>query len=42
VGTILAVGDVPKSKKLARLNVDFGDHSRVILAGLKQERSDLF
>src|SRR5437764_6664792 len=41
VGTILAVGDIPKSKKLARLNVDFGDHSRVILAGLKQERSDL-
>jgi len=41
VGTILAVGEVPKSKKLARLNVDFGDHSRVILAGLRQERSDL-
>ena len=41
VGTILAVGDVPQSKKLAKLNVDFGDHSRVILAGLKQERSDL-
>jgi tRNA-binding protein len=41
VGTITAVDDVPKSKKLARLTVDFGDHARVILAGLKQERPDL-
>lgn len=41
VGTIVAVGELPRSKKLARLHVDFGDHSRVILAGLKQERPDL-
>ena len=41
VGTILEAGDVPKSKKLARLRVDFGDHTRTILAGLKQERPDL-
>jgi hypothetical protein len=31
---------VPKSDKLVRLRVGFGDHERVILAGLKKERSD--
>ena len=41
VGTIVAAEDVPKSKKLARLRVDFGDHTRTILAGLRQERPDL-
>jgi tRNA-binding protein len=40
VGTILAVEDVPKSDKLLRLTVDFGDHTRRILAGLKKERTD--
>ena len=40
VGTILAVDDVPKSGKLVRLTVDFGDHRRTILAGLKGERAD--
>lgn len=40
VGTILAVEDVPTSKKLVRLVVDFGDHRRNILAGMKTERSD--
>ena len=40
VGTILAVEDVPDSRKLVRLVVDFGDHERGILAGLKQERED--
>jgi tRNA-binding protein len=40
VGTILAVVDVPKSDKLVRLVVDFGDHKRNILAGMKQERSN--
>src|SRR4051794_8933811 len=40
VGTILAVDDVPKSDKLVRLVVDFGDHQRNILAGMKQERSN--
>ncbi len=41
VGTIQAVDDVPASKKLVRLTVSFGDHTRRILAGLKQERPDL-
>ena len=40
VGTIRAVEDVPSSSKLVRLRVDFGDHSRAILAGLKSERAD--
>lgn len=40
LGTIRAVDDVPASKKLLRLTVDFGDHTRYILAGMKQERSD--
>ena len=40
VGTILSVEDVPGSDKLVRLTVDFGDHRRRILAGMKQERAD--
>ena len=40
VGTITAVQDVPQSKKLQRLIVSFGDHTRVILAGIKKERSN--
>jgi methionine--tRNA ligase beta chain len=40
VGTIVTVEDIPKSKKLVKLIVDFGDHRRSILAGLKQERDD--
>jgi len=40
VGTITNVSDVEKSKKLVRFTVDFGDHSRSILAGIKQERND--
>jgi len=39
-GTILAVHDVPGSRKLVRLEVDFGDHRRSILAGLRGERDD--
>jgi tRNA-binding protein len=39
VGTILAVEDVEGSDKLVRLKVDFGDHTRNILAGMKQERT---
>ncbi len=35
-----AVGDVEGSKKLVKLTVDFGDHKRTILAGMKQERED--
>jgi len=40
VGTILLVEDIPKSRKLVRLIVDFGDHRRRIIAGLKTERSN--
>lgn len=40
VGTIVAVDDVAGSKKLVELTVDFGDHTRKILAGIKQERED--
>jgi len=40
VGTIAAVEDVPKSDKLVRLRVDFGDHTRTILAAMKTERAD--
>ena len=38
VGTILAVEDIAGSDKLLKLTVDFGDHRRSILAGMKQER----
>jgi len=40
VGTITSVDDVPGSSKLVRLSVDFGDHGRTILAGLKRERAN--
>lgn len=40
VGSILAVEDVPNSGKLLKLVVDFGDHTRTILAGMKAERSN--
>jgi len=40
VGTILAIDDVPKSGKLLKLLVNFGDHRRTILAGMKTERVD--
>jgi tRNA-binding protein len=38
VGTILEVEDIAASDKLLKLTVDFGDHRRSILAGMKQER----
>jgi tRNA-binding protein len=41
VGTIRDVVDIPHSKKLVQLVVSFGDHDRTILAGLKEERSDV-
>jgi tRNA-binding protein len=41
VGTIQAVDDIAGSRKLVKLTVSFGDHSRTIVAGLKQERADL-
>lgn len=40
VGTILSVEDVKDSDKLVKLIVDFGDHHRNILAGMKQEREN--
>jgi tRNA-binding protein len=38
VGTILRVEEVAGSSRLVRLIVDFGDHQRQVLAGMKQER----
>jgi tRNA-binding protein len=40
VGTIELVEEVQGSEKLVRLTVDFGDHKRKILAGMKKERAD--
>src|SRR5437660_975891 len=40
VGTIVAVDEIAGSDKLLKLTVDFGDHRRSILAGMKQERED--
>jgi tRNA-binding protein len=40
VGTIEAVGEVEKSNKLMKLTVNFGDHTRQILAGIKKEREN--
>ena len=40
VGTILSVEDIIGSDKLVKLVVDFGDHRRNILAGMKQERTE--
>jgi tRNA-binding protein len=39
-GTIEAVDDVPNARKLVRLIVNFGDHRRTILSGMKGERPD--
>ena len=36
VGTILAVEDVAHWETLVRLRVDFGDHARCILVGMKK------
>jgi tRNA-binding protein len=40
VGTIERVENVPKSDKLVKLTVNFGDHKRLILAGMRRERAD--
>ena len=40
VGTIERVQEIPRSDKLMKLTVNFGDHSRAILAGIKKERSN--
>ena len=40
VGTILSVTDVAGSEKLVALRVNFGDHERTVLAGMKRERAN--
>jgi len=40
VGTILSVTDVANSDKLVALEVNFGDHKRTVLAGMKRERAN--
>jgi tRNA-binding protein len=40
VGTIERVEEVPRSEKLMKLTVNFGDHTRTILAGIKKEREN--
>ena len=40
VGTIESVVDIAGSDKLVQLRVNFGDHTRTIVAGLKQERAN--
>jgi tRNA-binding protein len=40
IGTIELVEDVPRSDRLMKLTVNFGDHKRSILVGMKKERSD--
>jgi len=37
-GTIERVEEIPRSVKLMKLTVNFGDHSRTVLAGIKKER----
>ena len=41
VGTILSVEELPDSRKLVELTVDFGDRTRTILSGMKGERENL-
>jgi tRNA-binding protein len=40
VGTIESVADVEGSDKLMALTVNFGDHHRTIVAGIRQERQN--
>lgn len=40
VGTIERVSAIEGADKLVSLRVDFGDHTRTIVAGLKLERAD--
>ena len=41
VGTIESVNDIANSEKLVALRVNFGDHQRTVLAGMKRERATL-
>jgi tRNA-binding protein len=40
VGTIERVEEVPRSEKLMKLTVNFGDHTGTILAGIRKERAN--
>ncbi len=40
VGTIERVEELPRSDKLMKLSVNFGDHWRTVLAGIKKERAN--
>lgn len=40
VGTIERIEEVPRSDKLMKLRVNFGDHWRTILAGMRRERKN--
>lgn len=40
VGTIEEVVDIEKSDKLVKLIVDFGDHKRNVIVGMKEEREN--
>lgn len=40
VGTIVSAHPVARSRKLVRLTVDLGDHTRAVLAGIAGERAD--
>ncbi len=40
VGTIERVEEIPRSEKLMKLTVSFGDHKRTILAGIRKEREN--
>ena len=40
VGTIESVDNIEQADKLVKLRVNFGDHHRQILAGIKTERAD--
>lgn len=40
VGTIERIEDVAKSEKLLKLIVNFGDHTRSIIAAMKKERAN--
>jgi tRNA-binding protein len=41
IGTIERVEEVPRSEKLVKLIVNFGDRTRSILAGMKKERANV-
>ena len=40
IGTIERVEEIKGAEELVRLIVNFGDHQRTILAGIKKERQD--